>query len=368
MGINTNEIVIEEEDVLTYAGSLPAPNVQELVRRDPSHVPERYLRNKEDMPKKTDTAAHLSSEIPVIDLTLLSKGQEEELKKLNLACKDWGFFQVVNHGVAKEVLQGMKDAASGFFELPLEEKNKYSMDSNDIQGYGHTYVVSEEQKLDWTDTLLLIIYPSQYRKLKFWPTAPKEFKEIVETYSTGIRKVAEELLGSLSLVLGMDKDALIQQHKEVVQALRVNYYPTCCKPDQVLGISPHSDKTSITILMQDDLSGLQILHDTKWVPVMPIPNALVVNVGDVLEIWSNAKYKSVQHRVVTNKDKARISYATGIVPPNDAEIEPLDHMVDSQQPFKIYNKVRYGEYIKHSLKMKMEGKTHLEKFKNERVG
>ena len=84
--------------------------------------------------------------------------------------------QVVNHGVAEEVLQSVKQSASEFFELPLEEKNKYAMPSDDIQGYGHAYVVSEEQKLDWSDILVLIIYPSAFQKLRIWPSVPKEFK------------------------------------------------------------------------------------------------------------------------------------------------------------------------------------------------
>lgn len=79
---------------------------------------------------------------------------------------------MVNQGVEKEVMQKMKDVAAEFFELPLEEKNKYAMPSNDIQGYGHAHVVSEEQILDWSDALILVVHPSHYRKLEFWPKSP----------------------------------------------------------------------------------------------------------------------------------------------------------------------------------------------------
>jgi len=70
----------------------------------------------------------------------------------------------------------MKDVASEFFELPAEEKKKYAMDSSDIQGYGQAYVVSEEQTLDWSDALMLVTYPTRYRKLQFWPKTPEGFK------------------------------------------------------------------------------------------------------------------------------------------------------------------------------------------------
>ncbi|XP_021825498.1 protein SRG1-like [Prunus avium] len=356
-------------DARTYGSSLPAPNVQEIVRSDPLLVPERYLiRNEEDLPKCGDhmSQSHLSSEVPIIDFSLLSKGHKEELKKLDLACKEWGFFQMVNHGVATEVLQAMKDAAAEFFELELEEKNKIAMPPDDIQGYGHTHVVSEEQILDWSDSLSLFVYPSRYRKLKFWPTTPKEFKEVIEVYSSEVKKVGEELLRSLSIIMGMERDTLLGLHKELLQALRVNYYPQCCMPDKVLGLSPHSDKSSITILMQEDnAAGLQIRQAGEWVPVKPIPNALVVNVGDAIEIWSNGKYKSIEHKVVTTESKARLSYASFLLPNDDVKVEPFDYMVESTGSVRMYKKVRFGDYLRQAFKKKIDGKAHIQTVKIE---
>lgn len=92
MGSNADERVMEE--LPTYAPSLPVRNVQEMVRWDPLQVPERYIRDQDEMPEKTNNP-NLTSEIPVIDLSLLLSGQEDELQKLDLACKDWGFFQVI---------------------------------------------------------------------------------------------------------------------------------------------------------------------------------------------------------------------------------------------------------------------------------
>ena len=68
---------------------------------------------------------------------------------------------------------------------------------------------------------------------------------------------------------------------------------------------------------------------------------------------------------MTNKNRVRISLASFIVPHDDVEIEPFDHLVDPQQSIKIYKKVRYGDYLKHSLQRKMEGKAHTEMAKNE---
>ena len=91
--MGSNETFTENEEAPTYAPSIPVPNVQELVRKDPFQVPQRYVKDLENRPKDTDMS-HLSSLIPVIDLSLLLTGNDEELNKLDLACQQWGFFQV----------------------------------------------------------------------------------------------------------------------------------------------------------------------------------------------------------------------------------------------------------------------------------
>lgn len=107
----------------------------------------------------------------------------------------------------------------------------------------------------------------------------------MESYSFEVRRIGDELIGSIAPVMGLDKDAMIKLHGDLTQALRINYYPTCRKPNEVLGLSPHSDTSIITILMQsDDIEGLQIRHHGMWVPVKPIPDALVVNLGDIVNL------------------------------------------------------------------------------------
>ncbi|PNY10970.1 protein SRG1-like, partial [Trifolium pratense] len=90
MSVNIDNIEMEEAP--TYAPSIPVPNVQEMVKKNPLQVPKRYIRNQEEM-EKVNYMPQLSSEIPAIDLTLLSNGNVEELHKLDIACKEWGFFQ-----------------------------------------------------------------------------------------------------------------------------------------------------------------------------------------------------------------------------------------------------------------------------------
>ncbi|CAA7389728.1 unnamed protein product [Spirodela intermedia] len=343
-----------EEQGLGWGSSLPVPSVQEIVRKDPLCVPDRYRRGC--LEKPTAEALATSLDVPVIDLSLLSSGHEGERRYLDSACKDWGFFQIVNHGISEEVIRQMRAAASGFFDLPIEEKRRYAMAANDIHGYGQLFVVSEEQKLDWADVLHLITRPSKLKNLKYWPTVVSSFKDALEAYSKELERVTKMLLENLSRLMNMEEDGLLRLHGDLTQSTRIAYYPPCSRADEVLGLGSHSDKGSITFLLQDDdVTGLQIRHGGMWIPVKPMPNAFVVNIGDSVEVWSNGLYKSVQHRVITNREKARKSIAMFILPHNDAEVGPLEQMVDEPHRPRRYRTVRFLDVLKNLNQRELEG-------------
>ncbi|XP_021295805.1 protein SRG1-like [Herrania umbratica] len=349
---------IQEDENLGWGASLPVPSIQEILRNDSQSVPDRYIQEHKDRPQVSENL-HASLDIPVLDFSLLAKGDEDERRKLDLACKEWGFFQITNHGVAKEVLHKMKTAVAAFFELPLQEKKKYAMAANDLQGYGQAYVVSEEQKLDWNDLIFLITFPTEKRNFKFWPVTSPGFKEAVDQYSTELQKVAAEIYANLSVLMGLDRDGLLKLHGELKQGMRMNYYPSCSRPDLVLGVSPHSDGSAITLLLQDDeITALQIKHEGSWVDVKPIPHSLVVNIGDTIEILSNGVYKSIEHRAITNEKKERISIATFMLPDNEQEIGPLESMVDELHRPRMYRKIKFADYARQVLARRMEGKAH----------
>ncbi|XAR66260.1 (S)-norcoclaurine synthase [Bertholletia excelsa] len=283
MDLKEENSSVEVDKSLGWGSSLPVPSVQGMGRNDSKSIPERYIQKHEDRPLISQICP-ASSEIPTIDFSLLAKGEEDERKRLDYACKECGFFLVTEHEVAEEVLQKMKGAVKAFFDLPLVEKKKYAMEEHDVQGYGLAYVVSEEQKLDWNDLLFLITSPTNYKNIKYWQTTLPGFKEAVEWYSEEIERVSEEIFVNLSLLMGMKRNGLKKLHGGVKLGMRLNYYLTCFRPDLVLGVSPHSDPSSITLLLQDDdFNGLQIKHNGVWVPAKPVPNAIVVNIGDVME-------------------------------------------------------------------------------------
>ncbi|KAJ3672099.1 hypothetical protein LUZ60_006820 [Juncus effusus] len=332
-------------------------DIQELRRIQPTVVPERYVRDQDEQParSKTCTTVH----VPVVDMAKLDKN-DGELARLSSACEEWGFFQLVNHGIDEKLMDQMEELAREFFMLPLEEKEKYPMVPGTIQGYGHAFVFSEDQKLDWCNMLALGLEPAFIRNPKLWPTKPQLLSETLNTYSSEIRKLCQRILKNIAETLGISSDTFNTKFGEAVQAVRMNYYPPCARPDLVLGLSSHSDGSGITVLQQDMNSvGLQVLKDDKWVPINPLRNAFVINIGDTLEVMTNGKYKSVEHRAVTNNEIDRLSIVTFYAPSYDVQLGPLPELVTQNQPamYKTYN---HGEYNRHYVTHKLEGKKTLD--------
>ncbi|XP_031110857.1 protein SRG1 [Ipomoea triloba] len=345
-------------------------DVQELGKTKPSYIPERFVRNMTERPTLSTTPPSCDLKIPVIDLSKLfnennnsSQDFLSELSNLTLACQEWGFFQVINHGVEVSLLESMERMAMEFFMMPLEEKQKYPMAPGTVQGYGQAFVFSEEQKLDWCNMFALGLEPQYSRNPKLWPTKPAAFSETVEAYSREIRKLCKKLLKYIATSLGLGGDVFEEMFGVAVQAVRMNYYPPCPRPDLVLGLSPHSDGSAITVLQQGKCSnsvGLQILKDNAWIPVQPIPNALVINIGDTIEVLTNGRYKSVEHRAVTDKEKDRLSIVTFYAPSYEIEVGPMPELVDESNNPSKYRRYNHGDYSRHYVTNKLQGKKTLE--------
>lgn len=342
-------------------------DVQEVGKGKPiTTIPQRFVRDMAERPTLAKVAAlSPSNDIPVIDFSKLLKGNKDEflseISKLAASCEEWGFFQVINHGIERDLLESIEKVAMDFFMLPLEEKKKYPMAPGSVQGYGQAFIFSETQKLDWCNMFALGIEPHFIRNPKLWPKNPVDFSETVEIYSREIRKLCQNLLRFIAISIGLNGNIFEGMFGDAVQAVRMNYYPPCPRPDLVLGLSPHSDGSALTVLQQGKGSsvGLQILRNDTWVPIQPIPNALVINIGDTIEVLTNGKYKSVEHRAVTHKERDRLSIVTFYAPSYEMELGPMAELVDEKNPCK-YRRYNHGEYSKHYITNKLQGKKSLE--------
>lgn len=268
----------------------------------------------------------------------------------------------MNHGIDSALLDEMAMAARMFFAMPLEEKQRYPMEPGGIQGYGHAFVFSEDQKLDWCNMLALALTPRSLRRPALWPTAPAAFAGTLERYSAEIRALCVALLAHIAETLGLASGTFDGMFggESAVQAVRMNFYPPCPRPELVLGLSAHSDGSAVTVLQQDTAAaGLQVRRAGKWVPVRPVPGALVVNLGDSLEVLTNGRYKSVEHRAVTDADHDRLSLVTFYAPAYDVDLGPLPELLADGEPCR-YRRYNHGEYSKHYITSKLEGKKTLD--------
>ncbi|PWA65832.1 senescence associated protein [Artemisia annua] len=157
--------------------SLLVPSVQELAKEPITKVPPRYVRLDQDPPIISRPPSS-SPDVPVIDMARLSSenSADQELEKLHLACKDYGFLQIINHGVSISLMDKVKKETQEFFKLSMEEKKKLWQTTDDNEGFGQAFVFSEEQKLDWADIFYLTTLPHGIRKPHLFPNLPVPFR------------------------------------------------------------------------------------------------------------------------------------------------------------------------------------------------
>lgn len=350
-----------EPKFTSLGSSINVPSVRELANGPLATIPDRYMRSDQE-PLIMDNSSS-SHDIPVINLQCLLAGDsnDPELHKLHSACKEWGFFQLTDHGVSSTLTNNVKLEIKKLFDLSMEEKKKFWQEPGDLQGFGQLFVVSDEQKLDWADLFYMMVLPTQMRKQDLFSKLPSSFRDTMVSYSTKVKNIVMKLLGQMERALNLTRpEELRSLFGGGLQAMRMNYYPPCPRPDLVMGLTPHSDAGGLTILLQlNDMEGLQIKKDGTWVPVKPLPNAFVVNIGDSLEIATNGIYKSIEHRAVVNSEKERLSIATFHSPNMDGMLRPSPNLVTPETP-ALFKEVAVADYYRRFLSNKLQEKTNLD--------
>ncbi|XP_019054433.1 PREDICTED: protein DMR6-LIKE OXYGENASE 2-like [Nelumbo nucifera] len=300
--------------------------------------------------------------IPAIDFSLLTCGTPEQRTKivrdLGKACLEWGFFVVINHGMPESLRKAMLEVCQDFFHLAEEEKREYmGKQVLDPIRCGTSFNATVEKIFFWRDFLKVFVHPRFHS-----PQKPPAFSEISWEYCKRTREVARLLLRGISESLGLE-DCYIDKALQLdssLQILTANFYPPCPQPELAMGMPPHSDHGLLTILLQNDISGLQVQHKGRWVHVNALPNSFLVNTGDHIEILSNGKYKSVLHRAVVNKEATRISLAVVLGPSMEATVTPAPELEDSHNPPK-FRGMKYKEYLELQQSNQLNGKSCLDR-------
>ncbi|KAL6333147.1 hypothetical protein AAG906_028330 [Vitis piasezkii] len=316
----------------------PVQSVQELIKEPIPAVPQPFILDDPQSPiLSASTPLPL---LPTIDMKhiIMSETADSELEKLHSTCKEWGFFQ-----------------------------NKIQDEARDFEGYGLSPIRSEDQKLDWGDRFYMTTNPIHTRKPYLLPELPPSLRDSLECYLAELQKLAMMLLGFMAKALKLEKGEMEELFEDGMQSVRMTYYPPCPQPELVMGLTPHSDATGITILLQiNGVDGLQIKKDGVWIPVSFLPDALVVNIGDILEILSNGVYTSIEHRATVNAAKERISIAMFFNPKSSAQIKPATSLINPHNP-SLFKQVSMEKYVKDFVSRKLDGKWYIEhlKIKNE---
>ncbi|KAJ1398405.1 Oxoglutarate/iron-dependent dioxygenase [Sesbania bispinosa] len=348
------------------------------------HIPDAYIINVGDliqvwsndayesvehrvMNNRPKTSVIIAEGIPLIDLSPLNYQDEHTnipdsiegiVNQIGSACKEWGFFQVINHKVPLDKRQRIEQVARKFFALSLEEKLKVRRDAINVLGYfeaEHTKNVRDWKEIyDFNVQEPTFIPPSiepddeqnvQFKWDNRWPQNPPEFREACQEYAQEVEKLAHKLMELIALSLGLVPNRFRGFFRHNTSNIRLNHYPPCPYPHLALGLGRHKDTGVLTVLAQDDVGGLEVRRksDGEWIRVKPIFNSFIINVGDMIQVWSNDAYESVEHRVMVNSEKDRFSIPFFLKPALYTDVKPLEELTDHRNPPK-YKSINWGHF------------------------
>ncbi|KAH9609507.1 hypothetical protein KSS87_006024 [Heliosperma pusillum] len=257
----------------------------------------------------------LPSVIPLIDL---SKPDSKAL--IVKACEEFGFFKVTNHGVPIEFISRLEREATKFFSLPLSDKQLAAPPNP--YGYGNNKI-GNNGDVGWIEYLLMNITPQLYHH-----NLPSSFSDNPIEF-------------------------------------RLNHYPPCpsdqfqCNNNNnnnnnIIGFGEHTDPQIISVLRSNNTCGLEIfLQDGNWLSVPPDQHSFFFNVGDSLQVMTNGRFKSVRHRVKTNKLKSRISMIYFGGPPMSERIGPLASITGGDDETSLYKEFTWFEYKNSAYKSRL---------------
>ncbi len=281
--------------------------------------------------------------IPVIDINRISS--VETLAKLDRACRDWGFFQVINHGIPQAIIDRTFAEARAFFYRPMDFKRTILRSKDNPFGFYDRELTKNARDLKQ----VFDFGPSDGERIRpQWPAGMPAFRNALHSHYRHTERLAYRLLAAISTNLGMSPGFLSRgfgrQHSSF---LRLNYYPVSLTPastsDGHFGVGQHTDAGALTLLIQDEQPGLEVFRNNEWHVVEPRRDAIVVNIGDIVQVWSNDTYFAALHRVIASSGKDRFSIPFFMMPEYKANYAPLPTMVSEAQPAR-YREINWGEF------------------------
>jgi len=281
--------------------------------------------------------------LPVLDVGEFAN--DDWYPELDRACAEWGCFQIVGHGIAPSLINATLGQMQRFFALPRNEKLAIERTRNNAWGYFDRELTKNVR--DWKE--IFDVGPvaedgPMAGSVPQWPTGLPEFQAVIGAFYGEAERVAAGILSGVSCNLGMAPDYLAGSFGAGhTSFLRLNYYPLCANTAEHLGISQHTDAGALTVLLADTQPGLQFLYRGEWHTVAPNSEALTINIGDIVQVWSNDFYTAPLHRVLASAEAERFSAPFFYNPDYRVDYAPLPGVVSKASPAR-YRAINWGEF------------------------
>lgn len=292
-----------------------------------------------------------SHDIPLIDITRLGDLHPASVAAVDSACRDIGFMYVVGHGIPQTLIEETRRAVLEYFARPMAEKLKDSITRDNYRGYiplGFFSPATEAAAADNYEGYKLhydVKATDPIRKdcdlygPNKWPADSDALRAAVTAYWSECDRVCGWILGALATSLGVPGEQLLQAFEYPLTNMTLLHYPPQPESSTGFGIHPHKDTDALTILAADPVGGLMVRrrNGAGWIHAMPPDDALVINIGDLLELWSGGYFVSTPHKVVNRSGRDRISFPWFAVPSFDTVVAPLrePHAGFSRSPVPV---------------------------------
>jgi isopenicillin N synthase-like dioxygenase len=302
------------------------------------------------------------SEIPIISLSALGHGDEAEaatIEAIRRASEEVGFFYARDHGVSDRLTRDVFAQCRRFFELPTAQREQLRL-SNSTCFRGYLSVGERGANLDRPRDLLeaLNLGPELGADDPFvrdgkplhggnqWPAGLPGFKEALLAYYASMEAFGRRLLQGFALAAGMPRDAFDAQYRKPLTQLRLLHYPAQqAVVDNMLGARAHRDVGLFTILLQDEVGGLEVCNAAgEWVVAPPVPETFIINVGEMMKLVTNDCFASALHRVVNRYGRERYSVPFFFNPDYDATLSVLPQFIN---PIRgpLFPPIHVGEHM-----------------------
>jgi isopenicillin N synthase-like dioxygenase len=305
--------------------------------------------------------------MPIVDFSGIEipDRRQEIMEQVRDASETWGFLMIKNHGIPVEILDEIREGVRDFHEQdPEAKKPYYTRDkSKRFRFTTNNLGLIAGVAANWKDSIEVVLDPADNNGEEF----PTVCRDILIRYSQHVMKLGHTMFELLSEGLGLESDHLKNMHVAERIVLLGHYGPPCPEPELTFATSSHTDSGFLTILLQDNTGGLQILYKDQWVDVPCVPGTLIINIADLLQLLTNDIYKSVYHRVKAKEVGPRISVACHFrthfqegVPP--MHISPIKELLSDENP-PHYREITVQEYIDMRFKIGLDGSSFLAPFK-----